>query len=169
MQNILSGFLGCCFKYFNKEMGLSGKMVRDVEIKSDGDVFHEIFRYRPHHTSTMSPGNIQNVDLHEGDWGTVGSVIFWNYTHDGKEKTAKEVIEAIDEEKKLVRFKVVEGDLLQLYKTFIFTVHVDTKGENNLVTWTLEYEKLNGDVEDPTTLMDFCIVVTKDIETHHLK
>ncbi|XP_058184348.1 kirola-like isoform X1 [Rhododendron vialii] len=169
MQNILSGFLGCCSKYFNKEMGLSGKMVRDVEIKSDGDVFHEIFRYRPHHISTMSPGNIQNVDLHEGDWGTVGSVIFWNYTHDGKEKTAKEVIEAIDEEKKLVRFKVVEGDLLQLYKTFTLTVHVDTKGENNLVTWTLEYEKLNGDVEDPTTLMDVCIVVTKDIETHHLK
>ncbi|KAG5532167.1 hypothetical protein RHGRI_026701 [Rhododendron griersonianum] len=150
-------------------MGLTGKMVRDVEIKSDGDVFHEIFRYRPHHISTMSPGNIQNVDLHEGDWGTVSSVIFWNYTHDGKEKTAKEVIEAIDEEKKLVTFKVVEGDLLQLYKTFIITVHVDTKGENNLVTWTLEYEKLNGDVEDPTTFMDLCIVVTKDIETHHLK
>ncbi|KAG5532160.1 hypothetical protein RHGRI_026695 [Rhododendron griersonianum] len=183
-------------------MGLTGKMVRDVEIKSDGDVFHEIFRYRPHHISTMSPGNIQNVDLHEGDWGTVGSVIFWNYTHgmkitslyvtlpyanlplrpldianvkineqweDGKEKTAKEVIEAIDEEKKLVTFKVVEGDLLQLYKTFIITVHVDTKGENNLVTWTLEYEKLNGDVEDPITFMDLCIVVTKDIETHHLK
>ncbi|KAE9450923.1 hypothetical protein C3L33_17172, partial [Rhododendron williamsianum] len=107
-----------------------GKGCRD---QVDGDVFHEIFRYRPHHISTMSPGNIQNVDLHEGDWGTVGSVIFWNYTHDGKEKTAKEVIEAIDEEKKLVTFK------------------------------------LNGDVEDPTTLMDFCIVVTKDIETHHLK
>ncbi|KAH7839978.1 hypothetical protein Vadar_010880 [Vaccinium darrowii] len=150
-------------------MDRSGKMVREVEIKSDGDVFHEIFRYRPHHISTMSPGNIQNVDLHEGDWGTVGSVIFWNYTHDGKEKTAKVIAEAIDEEKKSVTFKVVEGDLLQLYKTFVSTVHVDTKGENNLVTWTFEYEKLSGDVEDPNTLMDFCITVTKDIETHHLK
>jgi len=150
-------------------MDLSGKMVREVEIKSDGDVFHEVFRYRPHHVAKMSPGNIQSCDLHEGDWGTVGSVIFWNYTHDGKEKTAKEVIEAIDEEKKLVRFKVVEGDLMQLYKTFVITVHVDQKGENSLVTWTFEYEKLNGDVEDPTTLMDFLIVTTKDIETHHLK
>ncbi|PSR88153.1 Kirola like [Actinidia chinensis var. chinensis] len=150
-------------------MDLSGKMVKQVEIVSDGDVFHEIFRYRPHHISEMSPANIQGVDLHEGDWGTVGSVIFWNYTHDGKEKTAKEIIEAIDEETKSVTFKVVEGDLMELYKTFIIVVHVDTKGENNLVTWTFHYDKLKEDVEEPNTLMDFCIEVTKDIETHHLK
>uniref|UniRef100_A0A5B6Z9M4 Bet v I/Major latex protein domain-containing protein n=1 Tax=Davidia involucrata TaxID=16924 RepID=A0A5B6Z9M4_DAVIN len=150
-------------------MGLTGKIVSQTEIKSDGDVFHEIFRSRPHHISDMSPDNIQGVDLHEGDWGTVGSVICWNYTHDGKEKTAKDIIEAIDEEKKSVTFKVIEGDLMELYKTFIITVHVDTKGGNNIVTWTFEYEKLNEDVSDPNTLMDFVIQITKDIETHHLK
>ncbi|CAL5354847.1 unnamed protein product [Camellia sinensis] len=148
-------------------------LTRQVEIKSDGDAFHEIFRYKPHHINTMSPGNIHGADLHEGEWGTVGSVIYWTYTHgcylDGKKKTAKEIIEAIDEEKKSVTFKVVEGDLMQLYKTFIITVHVDTKGENNLVTWNFEYEKLNEAVEEPTTLMDFAIAVTKDIETHHLQ
>ena len=90
-------------------------------------------------------------------------------TTDGKEKTAKEIIEAIDEETKSVTFKVVGGDLMELYKTFIIVVHVDTKGENNLVTWTFHYEKLKEDVEEPNTLMDFCIDVTKDIETHHLK
>ncbi|MGI4370303.1 MLP family protein, partial [Klebsiella pneumoniae] len=112
---------------------------------------------------------VQSVNLHEGDWGTVGSVISWNYTIDGKEKTAKDIIEAIDEETKSVTFKVVEGDLMELYKTFIIVVHVDTKGENNLVTWTFHYEKQKEDVEEPNTLMDFCIEVTKDIETHHLK
>ncbi|XP_047309677.1 kirola-like [Impatiens glandulifera] len=148
-------------------LGLS-KLVKQVEIKSDGDVFHELFRFKPHHISKMSPTNVQNVDLHEGDWGTIGSVIIWNYTHDGKEKVAKERIEAIDEVKKSVTFNVIEGDLLELYKIFIFTVHVDTHGENNLVTWTVEYEKLNEDVEDPTLMLDICIAVTKDIETHHL-
>ncbi|KAK3023806.1 hypothetical protein RJ639_043472 [Escallonia herrerae] len=150
-------------------MGLNGKMVSQASIKSDGDVFHEIFRYRPHHISDMSPGNIQGVDLHEGEWGTVGSVIFWNYVHDGKEKVAKEIIEAIDEEKKSVTFKVIEGDLMELYKTFILTVHVDTKGEDNLVTWTFEFEKLNESIEDPNSLMEFCLNVTKDIETHHIQ
>ncbi|KAL1828968.1 hypothetical protein ACET3Z_007380 [Daucus carota] len=146
---------------------LSGKLVSSIEINSCSDVFHDIFRHRPHQISEMSPTKIKACDLHEGDWGTVGSVIFWNYTHDGKEKVAKEIIESIDEEKKSVKFKVVEGDLLELYKSFSLTCHVDTDGEKNLVTWTLEYEKLNESVEDPHTLMEFCLHVTKDIEAHH--
>lgn len=60
--------------------GLSKTLVDKVEIKSDGDVFHEIFRHRPHSISEMSD-KIKGCDLHEGEWGTVGSVIFWNYSH----------------------------------------------------------------------------------------
>ncbi|CAI9096014.1 OLC1v1032074C2 [Oldenlandia corymbosa var. corymbosa] len=145
------------------------KLVSSIEIKSDGDVFHEIFRDRPHHISNMSPTYIQGVDLHDGDWGKVGSVIFWNYTHEGKPKVAKEIIEAIDEAKKSVTFRVIEGDLMELYKTFVITVHVDTVGQNNLVTWTFEYEKQKESVPEPNSLMEFCLSVTKDIETHHLK
>ncbi|KAL6573789.1 hypothetical protein OROHE_002248 [Orobanche hederae] len=147
---------------------LTGKLVSQINIKSDGDVFHEIFRERPHHISDMSPAHIQKCDLHDGDWGKLGSVIFWNYTHDGKERVAKEIVESIDEDKKSVTFKVIEGDLTELYKTFKATVHVDTTRDDNLVTWTFEYEKLNRNVPDPHSLMDFCLEVTKDIETHHL-
>ncbi|XP_024990994.1 kirola-like [Cynara cardunculus var. scolymus] len=147
---------------------LNGTLVKQVTIKSDGDVFHEIFRQRPHHISEMSPDHIKCVDLHEGEWGVVGSVIVWDFFHDGKAKVAKEVIEAIDEEKKLVCFKVIGGDILEAYKTFLITVHVETTGEENVVTWTFHYEKLNDKVEDPDSLMDFCLRVTKDIENHHL-
>ncbi|KAL3830782.1 hypothetical protein ACJIZ3_019584 [Penstemon smallii] len=150
-------------------MGLIGKLVEKIEIKSDGDVFHEIFKERPHQISGMSPQKIQNCDLHEGEWGAVGSVIFWNYTHDGKERVAKNIIEAVDEEKKSITFKVVEGDLMELYKAIKLTVHVDTNGDDNIVTWTIEYEKLNEDIPDPNTLIQFCINLTKDIENHHLQ
>ncbi|KAL7132307.1 hypothetical protein ABFS83_12G064500 [Erythranthe nasuta] len=149
-------------------MGLIEKLVSETNIKSDGDVFHEIFRDRPHHISDMSPDIVQNVDLHLGEWGTVGSVIFWNYTHEGKEKVAKQIIEGIDEEKKSVTFKVIEGDLMEFYKTFKATVHVDTVGEDNLVTWTFEYEKVSEDVTEQHTVMDLCVKMTKDIESHHL-
>uniref|UniRef100_M1ACY0 Bet v I allergen family protein n=1 Tax=Solanum tuberosum TaxID=4113 RepID=M1ACY0_SOLTU len=149
-------------------MSLEGKLVSEINIKCDGDVFHEIFRHRPHHISTMSSDKIQNVDIHEGEWGTVGSVIFWNFTHDGKEKVAKNVVEEIDEEKKLVKFKVTGGDILEDYNSFYLTVHVETKGEDNIVTWILEYEKRNCNVPDPHTLMELCLNITKDIETHHL-
>ncbi|MGD7433561.1 MLP family protein, partial [Ralstonia pseudosolanacearum] len=98
----------------------------------------------------------------------VGSIICWNYFHDGKERVAKEVLEAIDEKKKSVTFKVIQGDLMEQFKVMKLIVHVDTNGEDNLVTWTLEYEKLNEAVPDPHTLMEFCLHVTKDIETHRL-
>ncbi|KAK6157592.1 hypothetical protein DH2020_011840 [Rehmannia glutinosa] len=149
-------------------MGLKGKLISAMDIKSDGDVFHEIFRDKPHHVSGMSPDHVQNCDLHDGEWGKVGSIICWNYTHDGKKEVAKDIIEAIDEEKKLVTFKIIEGDLMQLYKTFVVTVHVDTSGEDNLVTWTVEYEKLSEDVPHPHTFMDLLLKITKDIETHHI-
>lgn len=55
----------------------------------------------------------------------------------GKEKVVKDVLEAIDEGKSMT-FKVIEGDLMQRYKSFTFTVSVDSRGTNNLVAWTFE-------------------------------
>lgn len=57
---------------------------------------------------------------------------------------------------------------MQQYKTYRVTMQVDTKGEKHLLIWALEYEKLSGEVEDPTTFMDILVGVTKDIEAHHL-
>ncbi|KAD2804204.1 hypothetical protein E3N88_37581 [Mikania micrantha] len=138
-------------------MSLSGTLVKQITILSDGDVFHDIFRNRPHHISEMSPGKIKGVNLHDGDWGTIGSVIVWDFYHDGKHKVAKEVIEGIDEVKKSVCFRVIGGDILEAYKTFFITVHVDTHDQHNLVTWTFHYEKLNQNIEDPHTLMEFVL------------
>ncbi|XP_073023053.1 kirola-like [Primulina eburnea] len=148
-------------------MGLTGKLTAEIEYKSGGDVFHEVFRYMPHEISKMSPELIQGCDLHEGDLGSVGSVIFCKYTHDGKEKVSKDIVEAIDEEKKLLKLKVIEGDLMELYKKFDATFHVETRGDIDLIKWTFEYEKLNVDVEEPLTLLGFCIKLTRDIELHH--
>ncbi|KAI7729838.1 hypothetical protein M8C21_013487 [Ambrosia artemisiifolia] len=150
-------------------MALSGKRVAQVEIKSNGDVFHELWKGNPHQIPNLSPTTIQNCQAHDGEFGTAGSVLFWNYVHDGKDSVAKTLIKDINEEKKSVTFEILEGDLLELYKTFVIHVHVDKHGINHLVTWTVEYEKLNSDVPDPDTLMDFYRKVTKDIETHHLK
>ncbi|CAL5418807.1 unnamed protein product [Camellia sinensis] len=152
-----------------KEMGLKGKIERQMEIKSDGDVFHEVLSARPHHIHNMSPDHVQSVELLEGQWGTPGCVIFWKYTHEGKPKTCKQIITELDVAKKSTTYKVVEGDLLQEYKTFAFILKVEPKGQNKLVTWTLEYEKLNEQIDDPNSLMDTVMTVSQDIETYLLK
>jgi hypothetical protein len=67
-------------------MGLKGKLVSQNDIKSDEDVFHELFKHKPPHISGISPDKVQGVDLHDGEWGAAGSVVYWNYTH-GEHKT----------------------------------------------------------------------------------
>ncbi|KAL8463657.1 hypothetical protein ACS0TY_033568 [Phlomoides rotata] len=150
-------------------MGLSGKLVSEIKIKSDGDVFHQLFKERPHHIAGMTD-TIQNCELHQGQWGAAGFVTLWNYTHDGKEYVSK-VITHVDEEKKWVAMEVIEGDVMEFYKEFKATVQVETKDDDNLVSWTIEYEKLEEEVPEPHgphSIMDLYLRLTKDIETHHL-
>ena len=142
------------------------KVEADVEIKASAAKFHEMFTHKPHHISNASNRNIQGCDLHEGDWGTVGSVVSWNYFHDGKAKVAKELVEAIDAENNLITFKVIEGDLLEHYKSFKATIHATPKGEGCNVHWTMEYEKHHDDIEDPHTLLQCAVEVSKDIDAH---
>ncbi|KAM3753207.1 hypothetical protein ACB098_03G076400 [Castanea mollissima] len=85
---------------------------------------------------------------------------------DGKTSVAKEIIEAIDMENKSVTFKVIEGDLLEHYKSLKLIIEVSQKDEGNLVHWIIQYEKLNEDVVDPHTLLQFVVDVTKDIDSH---
>ena len=90
---------------------------------------------------------------------------------DGVPETAKEIIEVIDDDKYLTTYKVIEGHLLERFKSFVITIQATPKGadgEGCIVHWTLEYEKLNADIEDPHTLLDLATAVTKHLEDHFL-
>ncbi|VVA94863.1 unnamed protein product [Arabis nemorensis] len=60
---------------------LVGKLETEVEIKASAEKFHHMIAGRPHHVSKATPGKIQGCELHEGDWGKVGSIVIWNYVH----------------------------------------------------------------------------------------
>ncbi|KAL4586708.1 hypothetical protein LXL04_011350 [Taraxacum kok-saghyz] len=51
----------------------------EASINSDGDAFLEIISYKPYLILEMSPLKYRGVDLVAGDWGSVGSVIIFNY------------------------------------------------------------------------------------------
>ncbi|KAI4313768.1 hypothetical protein L6164_026723 [Bauhinia variegata] len=143
-----------------------GKLETDVHINATAQQFHEILCSRTHHIANVSTDKIKGVDIHDGEWGKVGAIIFWNYVHDGKHCTAKEVVEAIDPNKNLIAFKVLEGDLMEDFKTFKFIIQASPKAKGSVVHWTLEYEKKYGHIIDPHTLMEFVVDVSKDIDAH---
>lgn len=53
----------------------------DFEIKAPAEKFHHMFTKRPHHVSKSAPSHIGVVELHEGEWDKVGSIVLWNYIH----------------------------------------------------------------------------------------
>ncbi|XP_016486069.1 kirola [Nicotiana tabacum] len=144
-------------------MGLRGKLIAKTEVKCGGELFHDHFSSKPHHIPNISPDKVHNFDIHEGELGTVGSVVSWKFTLDGKERVLKQIIDAIDEEKQKITFKFIEGDLLEMYKAFSATL----AAEGKWIEWTFEYEKQNEDIPEPLTLLGLAIDLIKDIDSHH--
>ncbi|XP_023526172.1 MLP-like protein 43 isoform X2 [Cucurbita pepo subsp. pepo] len=147
-------------------MALYGKLETDVEIRASAEKFHEIIHQRPHHMSNICSDKIQGVELHAGEWGKVGTILYWRYVHDGKVHKAKKVIEDVDEEKNSFTWKLVEGDLLELYKNLKIKVQCIPKDEGSVIHYALEYEKLHEGIPDSHSLLQLCAEVTKDIEAH---
>ncbi|XP_019093826.1 PREDICTED: MLP-like protein 43 [Camelina sativa] len=149
---------------------LVGKLETEVEIKASAEKFHHMFAEKPHHVSKATPGKIHGCELHEGDWGKVGSIVIWKYVHDGNVAEGKNRIEAVDTEKNLITFKVIGGELMKEYKSFAFTIQVTPKqgGPGSVVHWHLEYEKISEEVAHPETLLQFCVDISKEIDEHLL-
>lgn len=88
----------------------------------------------------------------------------------GKAKVAKERIELVEPEKKLIKFRVIEGDVLAVYKNFFITISVTPKegGVGSVAKWHLEYEKNDVNVPDPENFLPFLAEMTKEIDEHLL-
>ncbi|CAH8340350.1 unnamed protein product [Eruca vesicaria subsp. sativa] len=147
-----------------------GELWVDVDIKASAEKFHHMFAKRPHHVSNVTPGHIGGVELHEGEWDKVGSIVLWNYIHEGKPKVAKDRIEAVDPEKNLIKFRVLEGDVMKEYKTFLLTLQVTPKqgGSGSVARWHMEYERIHDKVAHPETLLPFLESMSKEIDEHLL-
>ena len=53
-----------------------GKVEADVHIKASVEQFHDIFCGKEHHIPNICFEKVQSIDIHEGQWGTEGSIIF---------------------------------------------------------------------------------------------
>ncbi|KAJ9153088.1 hypothetical protein P3X46_026572 [Hevea brasiliensis] len=151
-------------------MALTGKLETEVEVKVAADKAYGIFRSQTHQLPNIASDMIHKTEIHEGDWETPGSIKSWNYTIEGNVLSLKETIEKIDEENKSITYKVVDGDVLKLYKSMKVTIQVTAKNDgSSLMKVIIDYEKLKEDSPDPHPYLEFAAKVFKHIETHLLK
>lgn len=59
--------------------GLPDKLMAQVAFKAGGDIFHQLLSKKPNHLAKVCPSKVQDCQLHQGEFGTSGSVIQWNY------------------------------------------------------------------------------------------
>ncbi|KAL2330794.1 hypothetical protein Fmac_018375 [Flemingia macrophylla] len=141
------------------------KLEANIDIKATSEQFFDVLCNRTHHIGNIFHQKIQSVEIHRGEWGTEGSIISWNYVHDGKACVAREVVEGIDKVNNKMNFKVIDGDLLTHYKSFKFKMQVITpKEKGRIVNWVLEYEKQNAHTPDPRTMLDIVVEMSKEID-----
>ncbi|KAK7260761.1 hypothetical protein RIF29_27058 [Crotalaria pallida] len=88
----------------------------------------------------------------------------------GKVSTAKERIETIDESNKTITYIAFDGDIEKDYKVFKVIFQVAEKDDGSgTVKWTIEYEKINENIEPPYGYLDCYTKITKDVDAHLLK
>ncbi|KAK8716246.1 hypothetical protein V6N13_043562 [Hibiscus sabdariffa] len=148
---------------------LTSKLEADIEIKATPEQFHNMYAYKPHHVYHTCGDKVQGCELHQGEWGKLGSIISWRYVLGGKARVSKQVVEAIDPDKNSITFRVIEGDVMKEYKSFATRLQAAPKtggGGGTVVHWTLEYEKLHQEIDHPQALLQLLQDVSKDIDAH---
>ena len=86
---------------------------------------------------------------------------------------AKEKVEVADDEKKVVSYSVVDGELVSFYTNFRVTVQVtpSTKeGEAGaVVNWTMDFDKASEQVPDPDVIKETAAKTFHDLDEYLLK
>ncbi|AET02676.1 putative START-like domain-containing protein [Medicago truncatula] len=151
-------------------MVLSGKLSTEVGIKTPADKFYNLFITELHEVQNLCE-RVHHTKLHEGeDWHHTDSVKHWTYVIDGKVHTCHESLEEVDEQNKKIIFKLFGGDIDEHYKVFKLILEVIDKGDGTAASkWTVEYEKINEDIDPPNGYMEYFGKCARDIDNHLAK
>ncbi|XP_028798321.1 MLP-like protein 34 isoform X1 [Neltuma alba] len=149
-------------------MSVVSSLEADLELNTSAVKFLEIFSTRIYELLTISPEIIQSIEIVEGEWGTSGFVFLSHYTLlDGTAQVAKLVVESINLVDLSMTFRVIEGDLLDVYNSFMVYLKLTPNLlSGSVLHWTFEYEKPSSDTADPTSLMETAIQVSKDVDAY---
>ncbi|KAJ4879664.1 MLP-like protein 28 [Raphanus sativus] len=145
---------------------LQGEIEADVEIKAPATKFYHMFAVRPQDLPKASPENLKGCRVEEGDTGKVGTLLTWNYVQDGKPMVAYQRIEAVEPKNNMIKYRVLEGDMMKEFKSFLCTIQVTPKqgGSGGVVKWRMEYERIDENVAPPESLLRVAVKTTKETE-----
>ncbi|XWS34488.1 hypothetical protein CRYUN_Cryun21dG0042500 [Craigia yunnanensis] len=144
------------------------KMDCQVEIKSPAYEFYDAFKTKAQLMPKMANQVITDIKLLQGDWDSVGAVRLWTYIAGDKSETIKEKLVHVDDKNKTLVFRMLEGDVLNSYKSWNTILNITPMGEGTMVKWTMEFEKQIENIADPVKYADFFTIWTKNVDAYLL-
>ncbi|KAI3855598.1 hypothetical protein MKW92_029367 [Papaver armeniacum] len=166
--------------------GLVVKLVTEMEVHCDTVEYYRIFKHYENVPKEVSH-LITAVKVVQGDGLLSGCIKEWGYILDmiyasqlcikmlvllfmyAEGKTIHTVSETThNDETRTLHHRIFEGDLMKDYKKFDLVIEVNPKpiGDGCVVTWTIEYEKMNEDSPAPFAYLPFCNQVIVDMNKH---
>ncbi|MED6107770.1 hypothetical protein PIB30_017262 [Stylosanthes scabra] len=151
-------------------MALNGKLSVETPIQTPAAKYFDIFITQFHNFHSICE-KVHEAEIHEGDdWHVTDSVKNWTLVVDGKPIKLKEKMENIEKENKSITYKFFDGDISKNYKVFnIFFQVIEKNDGNTSAKITVDYEKINENVEAPYGFMEFFDKSLKDIDSHLIK
>ncbi|KAI3867511.1 hypothetical protein MKX03_025597 [Papaver bracteatum] len=121
------------------------------------------------------PHIFKSVQILAGDGNSAGTVRLVKFSiGSSREEIMKEKIETVVDESRTLRGSIIDGDILRMYPKFEYTTTVTplvTQGgeESCLVKVSVEYEKENEDIPNPTEYMELSSLIYKAVASHLAK
>ncbi|KAK8674626.1 hypothetical protein V6N13_032735 [Hibiscus sabdariffa] len=134
----------------------TGRLGAYVETDASPEQIQHLLSCMPDHVHDTSPEKILGCDL----------------VRDGKAEKTKATYETIDYESKSVTFKVLEGDVMQEFMSFVKTMQASAKSDGSkgsIVHWTVEYEKRHDSVGEPYSLLQLFVEVSGHMGAYLVK
>ncbi|KAI3882770.1 hypothetical protein MKX03_015980 [Papaver bracteatum] len=158
-------------------MAANRKIEVEVKVKCFAENFYSMMTRDALKLPRYAPQNIHNVQILSGEGEIrLGSVSVWDYVLDNKPSgvRTKTKTTAMDHQNMSVTFTVLDGYLSDDYTSFSNTLTITTPTQrdgnyNCLVKWSVQFQKANENVADPTYFMKMHEDFTKEMDANFLK
>ncbi|KAI3915017.1 hypothetical protein MKW98_020564 [Papaver atlanticum] len=149
-------------------MALLQKLGFEAEIKCSADKYFGMCSYDVTELPKFVPGMFKSVEVTKGDGTSIGSTRLWKYAIEGSEVTATDRITTFSKENRSIAYEFTGGEIMNYYKVFNIKIDVvpNQHANGSLVKWSLEFEKVNDGIPNPTAFIDAIELVTKEMSSH---
>ncbi|KAI3901946.1 hypothetical protein MKW92_014689 [Papaver armeniacum] len=158
-------------------MAENRKFEVEFKVKCSAEKFYSMMTRDALKLPKYVPRIIHNVQVVSGEGELrLGSVSVWDYVLDNKPSgvRTRAKITAMDHQNLSFTSTIIDGYLSDDYASFSNTLTITTPTQrdgnyNCLVKWSVQYQKANENVPDPTYYMKMLDDLTKELDANLLK